>query len=929
MPDHSPEPARLPNGQGSFDSVDESAGRGAPGPAGQADRVCDHGSANISAPPQGCGDGEDSRGSPGLSWCWELDYEQLLAALDGRSGSRSVADAESTEETESGSAKKGSARKGSARKRSARDAAAENGAAQNGAAQNGAAQDGRQEPDEDQDAVLDEILASEGRVLSAAEVTGRVAEFLPPGPGLAGWLATTPAAELDDTVLAGVAASWRRLAAWAQAGELATVAQIAARAAVRDKDIGVAADGRPARICADATGEVSLALVMSQCGASWWTDLAVTLSWRLARTGAALRDGAIDLSRARLIAEATSMLSEDAARAVEEKVLSRAGGQTLGQLRAALRRAVIIADPDGAERRREEAERRAKVCLYPDEEGTATLAGQSLPGIRAAAAMARITAMARAMKASGAGGGIDLLRAQVFIGLLLGTLPYIPPAPGGPVDEPPDDDFGDAPAYPDHDESPGPARGRSYPDSAAPGRGRPAGGRDGSASSSGRDADGRPKPRTDSAPDSGPPDPPPSADPDSKRPAGPDPPGPEPPGTCSDSGPPAGPDPPGPEPPGARSDSGPPDPELPAGPDPPGLATGAGPDPPGPDPLRLPNDDPWADLPGPDDWCAPTDGASADDDETGLEEAGLAETAASGWGFGRDIDDDTDGPGPPGWPTSPWPALPTSLPLGRSAAPVGGTLDLTVPLATLAGLTSEPGSLSRLGPVTGPEGRKLAILAAVDPAVRWRIILTNASGQALAVTHVPRARFSQRAGAGHSVKGLAAGRGHAGLVGRVTIIIPEYFLNPAASDQLNELGPSARPAGNLAALLGVALHAAALAAAQVKHSQAADACSGGCAHHRAAAGYRPPPNLREYITARDLTCRFITCRQPAWRADLDHTIPWDQGGRTCSCNLGGLCRFHHRLKQRLGWSLAQSAPGIFTWTTPTGRAYTIAPDRHL
>ena len=143
-------------------------------------------------------------------------------------------------------------------------------------------------------------------------------QSLPPGPGLAGWLAATPAAGLDDGALAGVAASWRRLAAWAQAGELAVVGQIAARAAARDKDIGVAADGRPARICADATGEICLALVMSQCGASWWADLAVTLSWRLARTGAALRDGVIDLSRARLIAEATSVLSEDAARAVEE-----------------------------------------------------------------------------------------------------------------------------------------------------------------------------------------------------------------------------------------------------------------------------------------------------------------------------------------------------------------------------------------------------------------------------------------------------------------------------------------------------------------------------------------------------------------------------------------------------------------------------------
>jgi hypothetical protein len=219
----------------------------------------------------------------------------------------------------------------------------------------------------------------------------------------------------------------------------------------------------------------------------------------------------------------------------------------------------------------------------------------------------------------------------------------------------------------------------------------------------------------------------------------------------------------------------------------------------------------------------------------------------------------------------------------------------------------------------------------MDPAVRWRIILTNASGQAIAVGRVPRARarFSPGATTGRSGAGLAAGPGHAGLVGGITITIPENILSPTSSDQPEELAASSKPAGNLAAVLGAVLHAADIAAAQVVRSQAADAHSGGCAHDRAAASYRPTPSLREYITARDLTCRFITCRQPAWRADLDHTIPWEKGGRTCSCNLGGLCRFHHRLKQHLGWSLIQSAPGIFAWTTPTGRTYTTAPDAHL
>jgi hypothetical protein len=58
--------------------------------------------------------------------------------------------------------------------------------------------------------------------------------------------------------------------------------------------------------------------------------------------------------------------------------------------------------------------------LYPDEDNTASLSGYRLPAVRAAAAMARIKAMARALKASGAGGGIGRLSAQVYLGLLCG-----------------------------------------------------------------------------------------------------------------------------------------------------------------------------------------------------------------------------------------------------------------------------------------------------------------------------------------------------------------------------------------------------------------------------------------------------------------------------------------------------------------------------
>ncbi|MGH3906984.1 MAG: HNH endonuclease signature motif containing protein, partial [Pseudonocardiaceae bacterium] len=75
------------------------------------------------------------------------------------------------------------------------------------------------------------------------------------------------------------------------------------------------------------------------------------------------------------------------------------------------------------------------------------------------------------------------------------------------------------------------------------------------------------------------------------------------------------------------------------------------------------------------------------------------------------------------------------------------------------------------------------------------------------------------------------------------------------------------------------------------------------------------------VQARDRTCCFPGCRRPARRCDLDHTIPYDQGGPTVAGNLGSLCRYHHRLKTHTSWSLCQPEPGLFLWTSPTGRVH--------
>ena len=570
---------------------------------------------------------------------------------------------------------------------------------------------------------------------------------MPTSPDLAAWLACNPAGNFEDGALAGAAAGYRRLAAWAQAGELAVVAQMASRSAAADKTTEVDRDGRPGKVPADAYGQVSLALTMSQAGAEWWTNLAVDLQWRLAATGQALRDGTIDLARAKAIAEATGPLDDAKARAVEDRVLPRAGEQTTGQLRASLRRAVITADPDGAERRRQQAERQAKVVLYPDAEGTASLSGQKLPGIRAAAAYARITALARALKAAGSDGGIDLLRSKVLIGLLLGTLPYIPPPPDGPpdTDSPPDPGgglpdsgpSGGQPAGPGGDSSPhlddwpwnnDPARGTS-----SPGEGSSAGSGS-SGQESGDNATGAgPEPDQDPGPDPGLPDP-------------------------------------------GLPDPGLPDPGLPD----PGL-----PDPGLPDP-GLP--DPAADPGPPDPDAAAWDAGSQPD--------GRRRGAG---------DQDPAGERPEPVPV-PWPDATSFLPPGPAALknlqPAGsGFLDLRLHWLTLTHGGPEPGYLTRLGPVTPAQASYLALLAAADPAVEWRAVVTDPDGRVIAVTRIR----TRRAPAGPA---RASPSGPSSLLRRVTVIISTDQLStarqrPARGHQPRDRGhgdhhrrpPGSRPGG--------------------------------------------------------------------------------------------------------------------------------------
>ena len=85
--------------------------------------------------------------------------------------------------------------------------------------------------------------------------------------------------------------------------------------------------------------------------------------------------------------------------------------------------------------------------------------------------------------------------------------------------------------------------------------------------------------------------------------------------------------------------------------------------------------------------------------------------------------------------------------------------------------------------------------------------------------------------------------------------------------------------------------------------------------------YEPPQALVDFLLARDRTCRFPGCRQPASRSDIDHAHSWESGGETKPENLGLLCRRHHRLKTHGRWALVSNSDGSCEWTSPVGKKY--------
>jgi hypothetical protein len=215
-------------------------------------------------------------------------------------------------------------------------------------------------------------------------------------------------------------------------------------------------------------------------------------------------------------------------------------------------------------------------------------------------------------------------------------------------------------------------------------------------------------------------------------------------------------------------------------------------------------------------------------------------------------------------------ASPAASP-GPMAGPGGpvlvGSVNLTLPLKTWLGATEEPGDVGGFGPIPADDARALVNLITSQPRARWCLTLTDRDGRAIG---------HGCARAGPERRRSSRGEAERGDDWALTVTVRPLAIN-------------------------------------------------GCAHQRESAGYRPSPSLQHVIDMRHRTCSFPGCRRPAVQCDQDHTIPYDQGGRTCECNLACLCRRHHRAKQAQGWQLDQPEPGVLVWTLPHGRSYRVEP----
>ena len=269
-----------------------------------------------------------------------------------------------------------------------------------------------------------ELAAGEWVAWAAGFGKGGVADGLPGGSELA-FLADAAAGADDryaaatDAELDGVIAAWDRVEAHASARKHLAIAEFIRRRPEKGCE-PAEPGGVPTRWDEFAVDELRVLFAESKAPVERMMDRALSLAQRLPGTMAAYRSGKLRHSKVTIIIDATAPLDDQEAQAAEDLVLGRAHRLTSSGLRHAIAQAVMDVAPEKAKKRREDAQKDARVERWAEDSGNAALMGRELPPDEVLAADQRITAWARELRKGGLAGDMDVLRARAYLDLLLG-----------------------------------------------------------------------------------------------------------------------------------------------------------------------------------------------------------------------------------------------------------------------------------------------------------------------------------------------------------------------------------------------------------------------------------------------------------------------------------------------------------------------------
>jgi hypothetical protein len=238
--------------------------------------------------------------------------------------------------------------------------------------------------------------------------------------------------DVTDDQLMGLIGARERLVARQQWEELTAVAEFIRRRPHPDVRDDPLVYGMPEAASDDAAADLAAQLHITASMATALIHLAWDLIVKLPVTRAALRDGVIDLAKARTIAMACLPLTPAEARRAERILFgAEVEEMTGGMIQDRIGRAVMEVDPAAARKRREEAGRTKRVEVFPELSGNTHISGRELPPAAALAASQNLDARARELKAAGVPGDMDGLQALAYLEMLGAGSP-LPAAPAGP-----------------------------------------------------------------------------------------------------------------------------------------------------------------------------------------------------------------------------------------------------------------------------------------------------------------------------------------------------------------------------------------------------------------------------------------------------------------------------------------------------------------